>query len=579
MVNTFVNPVLNPDVNLGMQAFDDEAVVRLYSTASVQDIEIVIQAVYRQVLGNAHVMESERLVVAESRLRNGESSVRDFVRDVAKSQLYRERFVECCSRSRTIELNFKHLLGRAPTGYDEVVAQGKIYEEKGFEGEIDSYLDSAEYQTIFGNDIVPYARGYKTLSGQSLTAFTHWFSLTRSAFSSDKEQTQNRARLNPILMRNMASAIKPLSRLLPTATSGIHSVRRALDSQNIAGNSTSDVFSPSSNNPYQQQFYRAYQPFKDAEPLQYWRGLSDDELEVLIRAVYRQVLGNAYVMESERLSVPESQLRSGAISVREFVRQVAKSDLYRSRFFEPCYWYRAVELNFKHLLGRAPDSFDEMRYHSQILTQGGYEAEIDSYLDGDEYQDQFGEWTVPYYRGYQTQPQQSMLGFTNMFQLLQSASSSDKDLATNQKPRLTRALVRGLPFGVDKQSDPEVLIREALRAGRSSLSSSQGAQPVKVDMELQRLVDDQTVEIERLKQQLTQLQRFASIGESITNSLQFNRFSRTETIDVPEDGTLQQLFEAQRQQIDMLQRQIRQSRALAALGEARLNRWRPRSFG
>jgi phycoerythrin-associated linker protein len=81
-----------------------------------------------------------------------------------------------------------------------------------------------------------------------------------------------------------------------------------------------------------------------------------DDLETIIKATYRQVLGNAYVMESERLTVPESQFKRGELSVREFVRAIAKSDLYRSRFFESVPRYRATELNFRHFLGRAPNS-------------------------------------------------------------------------------------------------------------------------------------------------------------------------------------------------------------------------------
>ncbi|NJN62571.1 MAG: hypothetical protein HC795_14580 [Coleofasciculaceae cyanobacterium RL_1_1] len=161
-MNTFINPVLNPDVNLGMQQFDEEYPLRLYPNASEQEMDQLIQSAYRQVLGNIHVMESERLTSAESRLRHGELTVREFVRELAKSNLYRGRFVDSCPRSRTIELNFKHLLGRAPSSYDEIVQQGQIYETGGYEAEIDSYLDSAEYREAFGEDIVPYARGYKT---------------------------------------------------------------------------------------------------------------------------------------------------------------------------------------------------------------------------------------------------------------------------------------------------------------------------------------------------------------------------------------------------------------------------------
>ncbi|MEH2199213.1 phycobilisome rod-core linker polypeptide [Nostoc sp.] len=101
--------------------------------------------------------------------------------------------------------------------------------------------------------------------------------------------------------------------------------------------------------------------FEDTHSTERVPGYSAEELEALITVIYRQVLGNAYVMESERLTVPESQFKRGEISVREFVRLVAKSELYRSRFFSNCPRYRAIELNFRHLLGRAPIDLEEMR--------------------------------------------------------------------------------------------------------------------------------------------------------------------------------------------------------------------------
>lgn len=189
--------------------------------------------------------------------------------------------------------------------------------------------------------------------------------------------------------------------------------------------------------------------FEDTEPVELTLGRSEEEVESVIRAVYRQVLGNAYVMESERLSVPESQLKNGDISVREFVRQVAKSELYRSRFFESCARYRSIELNFKHLLGRAPDSYDDMKAHSAILDESGFEADIDSYIDSDEYQNAYGENFVPYYRGYKTQNGQSMVEFTHMFQLLRGASSSDlKGNLAGKKPRLNSLVIQGTPTPV-----------------------------------------------------------------------------------------------------------------------------------
>ena len=159
-------------------------------------------------------------------------------------------------------------------------------------------------------------------------------------------------------------------------------------------------------------------------PLELIPGDDNAKKEQIINAVYKQVLGNAYVMESERQVVAESQFKLGEISVREFVRSVAKSDLYRSRFFDTCARYRYIELAFRHLLGRAPVDFEEMRAHAERLDSDGYDADIDSFVDSDDYQNTFGEWTVPYQRGWKTESCTTMQEFTWSFQLLRGNSSS-----------------------------------------------------------------------------------------------------------------------------------------------------------
>lgn len=143
-------------------------------------------------------------------------------------------------------------------------------------------------------------------------------------------------------------------------------------------------------------------PVVDAR-FELWEASSADEKTAVIRAVYNQVLGNPYVMESERLLGAESQLCNGTLSVREFVRAVAKSDFYRARYFESCAPYRFVELNFKHLLGRAPSDQAELSAHIQTAINQGYDAEIDSYIDSQEYSEKFGENIVPYYTGAKTE--------------------------------------------------------------------------------------------------------------------------------------------------------------------------------
>ncbi|MCP9835059.1 MULTISPECIES: phycobilisome linker polypeptide [unclassified Cyanobium] len=164
--------------------------------------------------------------------------------------------------------------------------------------------------------------------------------------------------------------------------------------------------------------------FDSEDPQELLPGDPSEKKEELISAVYRQVLGNAYVMESERQLVAESQFKLGELSLREFVRTIAKSELYRTRFFDSCPRYRYIELAFRHLLGRAPTDFEEMRAHAERLDSKGYDADIDSFIDSSDYQDAFGEWTVPYQRGWKTESCKTMQEFTWSFQLLRGASSS-----------------------------------------------------------------------------------------------------------------------------------------------------------
>ena len=181
---------------------------------------------------------------------------------------------------------------------------------------------------------------------------------------------------------------------------------------------------------------------------QHWPSGTEADKAAVIRAVYEQVLGRQYVMASERLEGPESLFKRGYLSVREFVRQVAKSGLYRTRFFESSNAYRFIELNFKHLLGRAPQNKAELLHHFTILQEQGYDAEIDSYIDSAEYQDRFGEDGVPYLHGWSYSTGQQGLQFSNLLQLARGAAASIKgDIAKNQS-RLNPAIHAERPMPV-----------------------------------------------------------------------------------------------------------------------------------
>ncbi|MGB7444016.1 MAG: phycobilisome rod-core linker polypeptide [Coleofasciculaceae cyanobacterium] len=166
--------------------------------------------------------------------------------------------------------------------------------------------------------------------------------------------------------------------------------------------------------------------------LELWPSSGLEEIQIIIRAVYKQVLGNPHVMESERLVTAESQLCDRSITVREFVRAVAKSDFYYTRYFESCAPYRFVELNFLHLLGRAPQDQREVSEHIVRCVAEGYDAEIDSYIDSDEYQLAFGENVVPYYRGKSSASNMKQVGYNRMFALDRGPAQIDSAVKASQ---------------------------------------------------------------------------------------------------------------------------------------------------
>ena len=180
--------------------------------------------------------------------------------------------------------------------------------------------------------------------------------------------------------------------------------------------------------------------FSTNKPIELRPDWSPEDAQVVIKAVYRQVLGNDYIMASERLTSIESLLCNGSITVREFVRAVAKSELYKSKFLYGSFQTRVIELNLKHFLGRAPYDESEVIYHLDLYQNEGFEADIDSYINSEEYSENFGDSIVPYYRGFSTQPQQKTVGFTRMFQLYRGYANSDRAQIAGKKSRLAQEL-------------------------------------------------------------------------------------------------------------------------------------------
>lgn len=190
-------------------------------------------------------------------------------------------------------------------------------------------------------------------------------------------------------------------------------------------------------------------PFDEANPVELRPNWAQGDIRTVISAAYRQVLGNEHLMKNDRLVEPESLLTQGAISVRDFVRAIAESDLYRQKFLYPNFHVRFIELNYKHLLGRAPYDQTEIAYHLDLFLSKGYAAEIDSYLSSVEYDNNFGDNIVPYHRDFQTdRPGQRTIGFSRLLQLYGGYANSDRAQGQKQ-PRLTLEVAKNLPAPIN----------------------------------------------------------------------------------------------------------------------------------
>jgi phycobilisome rod-core linker protein len=126
--------------------------------------------------------------------------------------------------------------------------------------------------------------------------------------------------------------------------------------------------------------------------------IDDGDIQELIWAAYRQVFSEHEILKSFRQVNLESQVKNRAITVRDFIRGLAKTKGFYSLVVETNSNYRIVEICLKRLLGRAPYNKDEEIAWSIKIATSGIEGFIDALLDSDEYQSSFGDYTVPYQR-------------------------------------------------------------------------------------------------------------------------------------------------------------------------------------
>lgn len=173
------------------------------------------------------------------------------------------------------------------------------------------------------------------------------------------------------------------------------------------------IYPPSSQN----QRVAGYEVRGEEQPRIYSQetALNSKNMDELIWSAYYQIFHQQQMLTSNRQTFLESQLRSGQITVREFIRGLATSDPFRRLNYDSNNNYRFVELCIQRILGRNIYDEREKLAWSIVLATKGLQGFINALLNSEEYIDNFGEQTVPYQRRrILPQQVQGELPFTRM---------------------------------------------------------------------------------------------------------------------------------------------------------------------
>ena len=324
-----------------------------YGESSTQSI---IKASYRQVFGR-DVYDDQRDSVSEIKLENGDISLREFIKRLAKSDLFRKLYWTPHYVTKAIEYIHRRLLGRPTYGRQEMNKYFDIAATKGLYALIDAMIDSPEYNTAFGEDTVPYER-YLTPAGLQL----------RNA-----RPGSIRDDIGQKIVKETTPRFIELGQV-------------------VNGRSEPDV-----------KFRIGQGVNTQREQTKIFKLLTNTDkvaLENLIRAAYRQVFErdlNPFIVESEFTKL-ESRLGNGEIDVKEFIEGIGSSELYIKEFYAPFPNTKVIELGTKHFLGRALLNQKEIQTYNLILATEGVRAFVRALVNSMEYQQLFGDDTVPYRR-------------------------------------------------------------------------------------------------------------------------------------------------------------------------------------
>ena len=83
------------------------------------DMDDIIRAAYRQIFNEQQMIAAHRQVTLESQLRNGQITIRDFIRKLLLSDSFRRLNYDTNNNYRFVELCIQRVLGRSPYNQEE----------------------------------------------------------------------------------------------------------------------------------------------------------------------------------------------------------------------------------------------------------------------------------------------------------------------------------------------------------------------------------------------------------------------------------------------------------------------------
>ena len=126
------------------------------------------------------------------------------------------------------------------------------------------------------------------------------------------------------------------------------------------------------------------------------KAMDRQDQNFVIEAAYRQIFFHAFKVDRDRTL--ESQLRTGQITVRDFIRSLCLSDTFNRSFYNLNSNYKVARHLVEKLLGRTTHGQSEEIAWSAVLMTRGVRGMVDDILNSEEYMEAFGYDTVPYHR-------------------------------------------------------------------------------------------------------------------------------------------------------------------------------------